>query len=126
MAPMTIEGTVQKISWRPDKFVKGLRGMSGSAGIDRTIPAHYWVALTDTKVTSGEGGPTPFRSGDTIRIKLNHAKDDGFLKQGARIRIIGFRMRGDEGGVHTSFKKIEILDGQGTGKPGKQDAVDGK
>ena len=111
IARATIEGDIQKISWYPGKTVKGLPGMSGSAGQDRTIPAHYKVTLTNTVVTVAKDaqGHRPHKSGDTINIKLDHAKDDGFLKKNMRARIIDFAMKGDEGGIRTSFEKIEIL-----------------
>jgi hypothetical protein len=109
-ATMTIEGTIQKISWHPDKIVKGQPGKSGSAGNDRTIPAHYMVTLQDTKVTPKGNDQVPFESGKTIEIMLNHPKDDNFLKQNMKVRIVDFKMIvGDA--VQTSFKGIEILDG---------------
>ena len=108
-ATMTIEGRIQEISWYPKKHVKGIPGMSGSAGVDRTVPAHYKVSLIDTKVTSQENDNVPFTSGSPINIKLNHPKDDKFLMKNMQVRIIDFRMGGDEGGIWTSFKNIELL-----------------
>lgn len=35
VGPVTITGTIQEISWVPDKFVKRIEEMSGSAGTDR-------------------------------------------------------------------------------------------
>jgi len=122
---MTIEGTIQAISWHPDKVVKGLPGMSGSRAYDRTIPAHYSITLIET-VVSPEGDLVLFKSGETIGIKLHHPKDDYFLKQNMKVRIIDFKMQGDEGGVHTSFKKIIILNGEITQQSNKPDAGNGK
>jgi len=42
-----------------------------------------------------------------------------------KIRIIDFRMSGDEGGIWTSFRKIEIL-GEKESKRSKTDAGEGK
>ncbi len=109
MATMNIEGRIQKISWHADKFMKSLPGMSGNAGEDRTISAHYKVTLIETKVTSTKNGYVPFTSEETIDIEINHEKDDKFLKLNMNVRIIGFRLRGDEGGVNTSFERIEVL-----------------
>ena len=47
MATMTIEGKIDKIEWVAEKKVKGLKGLSGSAGQDRTIAAHYKQHYTD-------------------------------------------------------------------------------
>ena len=58
-----------------------------------------------------------FKSGETIEIKLNHPKDDNFLENNMRVRIIDFKMSGDEGGMTTTFKKIEILHDGKTKKP---------
>ncbi len=69
MLAMTIEGRIQEISWHPEKHIKGIPGMSGSAGVDRTEPAHYQVSLIDTKVTSQENDNVPFKSGSPINIK---------------------------------------------------------
>ena len=117
MATMTIEGTIQKISWHPDRAIKGIPRMSGSAGRDRTISAHYRITLTNTTVAAKQGGHVPFQSGKTIHITIDHPKDDEFLKQDMKVRIIDFRMSGDEGGIHTRFKKIEILNGKEAEQP---------
>ena len=126
VATMTIEGSIMKISWHPDKFIKGIPGMSGSMGVDRTISAHYEVTLIDTKVTPNGNGDVPFRSGEPINIKLNHPKDDKFLIQNMKVRIIDFRMTGDEGGNWTSFKKIEILGEKEIKRSNKANSVDAK
>jgi peptidyl-prolyl isomerase F (cyclophilin D) len=110
-APMTIEGTIHKIDWIAQTQVKGQPGLSGTAGVDRTIPAHYLVTLTDVVVSVAESaqGWQPFKTGDDIRIALDHPKNDGALKQGMRIRIVDFQMTGDEGGIRTSFKEIALV-----------------
>lgn len=85
--------------------------MSGSAGNDRTVSAHYNVTLKETKVTSDGKGSVPFKSGKPIEITLDHAKDDNFLKEEKKVKIVDFTMGGDEGGVWSRFKEIVILDG---------------
>ncbi|MFH1037666.1 MAG: hypothetical protein V1789_03220 [PVC group bacterium] len=35
--PMTIEGTIQEISWHPSSFSQGIPGMSGTLGIARKL-----------------------------------------------------------------------------------------
>lgn len=110
MPPMTIEGTIEEISWSPERHVKGQPGMSGSAGHDRTFPARYRVKLVRTTVAARGDGHIPFRSGEAFSITLDHPKDDGYLEKGMAVRITGFLMFGDEGGIRTRFEKIEVLD----------------
>lgn len=84
--------------------------MSGSAGIDRTIPARYVVTLVDVSVEGkGAGKPWMLQEGGRAEIIVNHDRDDGFLRKGMRIAVIGYLERGDEGGTWTSFEKIQIL-----------------
>jgi len=112
-----IEGLIAVISWNPQVTEKGVYGMSGSLGGDRTFPAHYQVELVDCNVSfsSGEnddpGSWQHFKTGrhEKYSLTLNHPQDDGFLKPGMRIKVIGYNRSGDEGGIWTSFKKIEFL-----------------
>lgn len=114
--PMAIEGTIQEISWHPDKFVKG-KYSTGTLGMDRTIPAYYKITLTDTvikyKETNSDEGYIPIsyghKSGDIVTVTINHESDDGFLKEGMRIKIYDYQVAGDEGGSWTFFEKIEII-----------------
>jgi len=45
VGPVTICGTVSDVKWVPEEMVKGIPGMSGSAGHDRIVPAHFVIAL---------------------------------------------------------------------------------
>jgi hypothetical protein len=109
-ATTDVEGTVDSVVWQAERQVKGLPGLSGSAGMDRTIPAKYQIRLTDTKVTSDGQGLDPFATGDPITIELEHPKDDGKIKKGMVIKVHGYKMKGDEGGFHTTFEKLEVID----------------
>ena len=111
-AGITIEGCIDEILWIPDKHLEGESGMSGSAGIARVVPAHYAIRLIDTTISSREYGATPLKSGEAAEIKINHPKKDGYLKKGMNIRVIDYLVMGDEGGVWTSFARIEMLDKQ--------------
>lgn len=108
-----IEGTISGIEWVPEVFVKGAPGASGSRGCDRTIPAHYRVILTEIGAGpegSGSGKPRVAESKDAPReLRLNHPMDDGSLAKGFRIRVLGYKRFGDEGGVSTRFQEIQIL-----------------
>lgn len=87
--------------------------MSGSAGVDRTMPARYVVTLVNVSVEGkGAGKPRMLKEDGRAEITLPHDRNDGFLKKGMRIAVIGYLERGDEGGTWTSFERIEILGGQ--------------
>jgi len=118
LGPIDVSGTVTEVRWFPEKSIKGIPGMSGSAGRDRSFPAHFIIELNNTEgvdretarrmsfYVAGErsvaGGPS-----STIFLQLNHV-DRNFLQKGMNIRITGYTIRGDEGGTWTSYKKIDI------------------
>src|SRR5271169_2379065 len=47
IGPLDISGTISGMEWITETNVKGNPGMSGSAGHDRTRPAHFLITLTD-------------------------------------------------------------------------------
>jgi hypothetical protein len=101
-----VEGTVKSVSGAPSQAVKGIPGMSGSAGVDRTFPARYTVTMTRTTVTVGPGSDRcPCKSGDDITLTLDHANDDGYLKAGMTIKVLDYTMQGDEGGLESETVK---------------------
>lgn len=119
MAPqpeLEIEGLIAVIEWVPETTEKGVWGMSGSLGGDRTFPAHYNVELVDCNVAVAEGELVPEEGSmpwlklgkqEKYSVTLNHPADDGFLKRGMRIKVLGYNQSGDEGGVWTTFRSIE-------------------
>lgn len=119
MAPrpeLDIEGLIATVEWVPEVTEKGVWGMSGSLGGDRTFPAHYQVELVDCNVALAEGEIEPdpgFMPGiklgkqEKFSVSLNHPADDGLLKRGMRIKVLGYHESGDEGGVWTKYRKIE-------------------
>jgi hypothetical protein len=110
IAVPAIEGTVKSVTWSAEKSVKGIPGMSGSAGVDRTFPARYTVTLTKTTVTANPANDScPYKSGEDIAVTLNHEEDDGFLKVGMSVKVLDYTMQGDGGGFRTTFSKIVIL-----------------
>jgi len=112
MKPISIEGTIKTISWLPEKKVMAQPGFSGTLGKDRVFPAHYIINLTDTLVESDSNSTSPYnkyKSGEDISIIINHMQDDGYLKEGMRIKIYDYKVSGDEGGTWYSFGKIEFL-----------------
>lgn len=116
-----ITGTISEVNWYPKKFIKGIPGMSGSAGQDRIMPAHYIIKLVNyegigsedaLRITryikwdafnDNENKKSPF-----ILLKLNH-KNRYYLKKGMKIKVIGYTIRGDEGGTYSYYEGIEIL-----------------
>ncbi|MBI5848868.1 MAG: hypothetical protein HZB31_13155 [Nitrospirae bacterium] len=116
--PVDLSGTISDVRWFPEKSVMGTPGMSGSAGKDRTFPAHFIVELNNAegvdRETAGRlsyfvaGERSKGRKDSTMFLQLDH-RDRNFLQKGMEIRIRGYTVRGDEGGTWTSYKKIEVL-----------------
>jgi hypothetical protein len=115
-----IDGTIEKATWEPEKKLKAIKGMSGSAGRDRTMPAHFVVVL------KGFSGPTEkqaammnsfvgvAKSGNTedaraarLTVWIN-SNNRSYLKPGMRIRISGYTVTGDEGGTWAHHDLVEI------------------
>jgi hypothetical protein len=44
-----------------------------------------------------------------ILLKINHS-EKSYLKKGMTIKVVGYTVRGEEGGKWTNFKTIEILE----------------
>jgi hypothetical protein len=109
--PFDIKGCIKEISWHPVKFIKKIPGASGTLGKDRKVPAHYRITLTDTTVDNrgGMNSHPAYKSGKIIRLTINHEKDDGFLRKRMIIKILDYRVRGDEAGNWYSFRKIQII-----------------
>ena len=121
-APVEVTGTIAEARWVPERHVAGLPGMSGSAGHDRVVPAHFIVrmvrfhgvdsttartmtGLIDRRAlqdSHGQGMP-PF-----ILLQIDHP-DQHFLQAGMTIRVTGYAIRGDEGGTWTSHERLAIL-----------------
>lgn len=123
IGPVDVTGTVSEIKWVPEKKVKGIPRMSGSAGVDRIIPAYFLVTLTDHDGVNTETAIMMTRyldwaalKGEEHKDKLSfillkiNCSDKNYLRKGMKIRVIGYAVRGDEGGTWTSYKTLEILD----------------
>jgi hypothetical protein len=122
VGPIDVTGLVSEIIWVPEQKIKGHPGMSGSAGHDRINAAHFLVTLlnyegvtTETAVLmtrylnwTALKGYEPLNSPSFILLKINHS-DKNALKKGLKIRVMGYEVRGDEGGTWTSYKSVEIL-----------------
>jgi hypothetical protein len=122
LGPVDIRGTVSDYAWVPEKKVKASRGMSGSAGRDRTIPAHFLITLRDFEGVDPQTAVamtryldwSAFKDGGKdfrppfILLKINHT-DQYYLKKGMKIKVSGYTVRGDEGGTWTYFTRIDII-----------------
>ena len=100
------------------KSVKGMPGMTGSLDENRIFPAHYKIILSDFKLSNDFKKnffryqwdfPKEATEKNELLIKLNHEKDDGFLKEKLKIQIINYLEYGDEGGIWTKFDDIQII-----------------
>lgn len=124
MNPVDIRGRIVRLQWVPERHVKGVPGMSGSAGRNRVMPAHFRVVLEHVEGTDAE---TLDRISAWVRppdeqvpeckdppcatLKIEHP-DPHFLSVGMRIAVWGYCVRGDEGGTWTRFDRLEIFDGE--------------
>jgi hypothetical protein len=122
VGPADIEGTIEEVSWKEKQEIKGVSvkvggkmvPVSGSLGVDRTIKAQYNVILTDTVVEKPDSEKDKlyyksFPSGGRAAVTVYHDADDGYLKKGMRIKVSGYTVGGDEGGVWSSYTKVKIL-----------------
>ena len=122
LGPIDVSGTVSELHWVGEKRVKGIRGMSGSAGFDRVIPSHFLMTLKGFQGIDSETALAMTRYFDWeafkyekknfmptfIILKINH-NDKNYLKKGMKIQVIGYTVMGDEGGTWTHYKKIDIV-----------------
>ncbi len=120
--PADITGTISEVRWVPEKTVKGVPRMSGSAARDRVVSPHFLIRLVDFEGVSPEAAVTLTRYLDSsayqsqdliarppfILLKIDYSDQD-YLRKGLRIKVSGYKVAGDEGGTWTSFTRIEIL-----------------
>jgi hypothetical protein len=131
LGPVDVGGIVSDFHWYPEKKEKGIRGMSGSAGVDRVMHAHFLVTLKAVEGVDPQTAVTMTRYFDSeafkyedknfmptfVVMKINH-NDKNFLKKGMKIKVFGYTIRGDEGGTWTYYSKIDIVD-----KPSPADTI---
>jgi hypothetical protein len=129
VGPVDVTGLVSEITWIPEQKVKGQSRMPGSAGHDRIWPAHFLVTLISYSGVPAETAvimtryvnraalknEDPNEKPSFILLKINHSEKN-YLKKGIKIKVVGYTVRGDEGGTWTDFTTVEILDYQLPGK----------
>ena len=115
-----IDGTIEKATWEPGKKLKAIKGMSGSAGRDRTLPAHFVIvlksfsgpnvkqaAMMNSFVGAVKSGDTAGTMPARLIVWIN-SNDPPYLKPGMRIRISGYTVTGDEGGTWSHHDGVQI------------------
>jgi hypothetical protein len=119
--PFDISGTISEVQWFPEQHVPGKKGFSGSLGHDRVFAAHFVVKLVNYSGVTAEnavritryisykayGDKNPSGMPPFIILKLDH-KDKSYLKKGMKIRVKGYKVRGDEGGTWTSNSGVSV------------------
>lgn len=122
LGPADISGVIDDVRWIPETTVKGIPGLSGSAGRDRAFAPHFLVRLTDFSGVDAATAVAMTRYVDWnalknlgnkqktafVLLKLDYP-DKNYLKQGMKIRVLAYIVGGDEGGTWASFSKIEVL-----------------
>ena len=122
IGPVDVTGLVSEITWIPEQKIKGNVRISGSAGHDRIRPAHFLVTLTDYYGVTAETAVTmtryinwgvlknddPKGRPSFILLKINHSEKN-FLKKGMKLRVLGYTVKGDEGGTWTYYTTVEII-----------------
>ncbi len=129
---LTVEGKVVRIEEHAREEVKGIPRMSGTLDEDRVRPAHYELTLEaysgiTTLVAAQmaydvEGNRcVPEISWDDLNqgvqppqivvllTKKWRQRALKKLKPGTQIRVVNYRVTGDEGGCWASYEKVVIL-----------------
>ncbi|HQW29237.1 MAG TPA: hypothetical protein PK529_08635 [Verrucomicrobiales bacterium] len=117
---VAIDGTIERATWEPAQKLNAVKGMSGSAGRDRTLPAHFVVVLKEfsgpslnqarmmnSVVGAAKSGETNGTMPSRLTIWVN-SNDPTYLKPGMRIRISGYTVSGDEGGTWAHHNRVQI------------------
>jgi len=130
VGPVDVEGTIVQAPWFPEESVKGNPDMTGSAHFDRIIPARFMLHLKNYSGMDAQAIGTMkafyhWSASDNLNssgmpehivLRLSHP-DKTFLKDGIKVRVTGYTLRGDEGGDWTSYKEIQILPGTSGRQP---------
>ncbi len=119
--PVDLCGTIVSAQWRAVQTARGIPGMSGTAGHDRTFPAQFTILLeavsgADTAtarninlafgLSDKEAYETP-AGPRRVRLGLNH-HDPNFLDGATSLCIEGYSVRGDEGGTWTEHRRVSV------------------
>lgn len=112
LGPVDVSGTITELKWIPAKRIKGIPGMSGSAGVDRIVPEHFLAALRpyagpdaelarafNHMVGSGDLNPANIDQAPATLVVWVLGVRPGHLKVGMRVLLPSYTIFGDEGGI---------------------------
>ncbi len=112
LGPVDVSGTVADLKWIPAKRVRGIPGRSGSAGVNRIIPAHFLARLRpysgpdaslarllNHMVGAADQNPAdPAQAPAALTVWILDVRPNQ-LKVGTRVFLPGYTIFGDEGGI---------------------------
>lgn len=119
--PFDVCGTVVALGWLPAHREPAIKGMSGSAGVDRSWPERLAVVLdracTDdpealalsNMFQRGTAGSTGRDLAEGQALLVLPEVDIGAVTLGRGICVSGFKVSGDEGGTWTRFGALVQL-----------------
>jgi hypothetical protein len=106
-------GRVVEASFVPDAFIRGQPGMSGTLGVDRTVPAHFRIVIEPVsgitpEVAARLNDAVLFRGGTPpTRVALLLGSTDPQLFADVRtVCVRGYQLQGDEGSTWTHFREL--------------------
>ncbi len=122
LGPADVSGVIDDVQWIPETTVKGIPGMSGSAGRNRAFSPHFKVKLADfsgvdattavamTRYVDWNASKSVGRQCEPpfVVLKIDYP-DKNYLRKGMKIKVLAYTVGGDEGGTWASFKGIEFL-----------------
>lgn len=104
--PTEINATVRNVQFYEEEFIKGQENFSGSMSVDRTIRAHYRIDV-DSDVSLGPMSAIWLFADQKDEVKNKVLQK---IMKGDKIKVTGYRVRGDEGGLFEAYcESIEIL-----------------
>ena len=112
-------GAIDTFLWSPETQVPGRPGFSGSLGHQRVFPARFEIVLknfsgVDASLAQRINGIMSYRPATTTpRLKLIIASGDRHkFDHARRLCVSGYRVRGDEGGTWTSYRRLVLSPGR--------------
>jgi hypothetical protein len=112
LGPVDVSGTVVGLKWIPAQRIRGIPGMSGSAGVTRIIPAHFLAALRpyagpdaglarllNHMVRAYDQNPADLQQAPTTLVVWVRDVRPHQLRVGMRVLLPDYTIFGDEGGI---------------------------
>jgi hypothetical protein len=112
LGPVDVSGTITELKWIPAKRIRGIPGMSGSAGVDRIVPEHFLACLQpyvgpdaelarafNNMVGAGELNPANLDQAPATLVVWVLGVRPNQLKVGMQVLLPAYTIFGDEGGI---------------------------